>query len=101
MILSWEGADENHFRNTDTGALVKTKPRAVIPGRMHVIEVKQNAENVVVSIDGKQHFTTPARLQGTVTIYPMQSTLAVQEIVIDGKVDPDRKVVRPSHNNIM
>jgi len=36
-----------------------------------------------------------------VTIYPMQSTLAVQEIVIEGKVDPDRKVARPSHNNIL
>jgi len=26
---------------------------------MHVIEVKQDGGNVVVSIDGKQHFTTP------------------------------------------
>jgi hypothetical protein len=101
MILNWEGADENHFRNSETGALSKTHPRAIVPGRTHVIEVKQDAGNVVVSIDGKQHFTTPAKLQGTVTIYPMQSTLAVQEIVIDGKVDPDRKVARPSHNNIL
>ncbi len=104
MILNWEMGNENHIRYCPKGARSSkgvTRPPALIPGKFHVIEVKQIGNAVVVLIDGRRHFAHPGTLEGTVTIYPAHgSQIAVKEIAVEGKVDPTRKMTGPSHGNL-
>ena len=48
---------------------------------------------VIVSVDGKPVYTTKAKLDGTVTVYPAHgSTISVSEISISGVPEPGREV---------
>ena len=102
IILNWEAGSKNE--NLFYGPLEKglgrgksTRPRALTPGRVYEIVVRQLGERAVVLIDGQQHFVTKARLNGTVTIYATSGPIVVQSIEIDGIEDAGRQVVGPSH----
>lgn len=100
MILNWENADENHFRCVDGGKKGVVRPRVLVPGKFHEIVVQQEGDKAVVSVDGKSLFTCVTKLQGAISIYTYKSAIAVREIVVEGKVDPNKKVTGPSHNNV-
>ena len=103
MILNWGGKDkdQNHFRVGQRPAkATPTTPYALIPGRIHEIQVKQVGNQALVLIDGKQHNSAQTTLEGTVAIYPYFSKIMIQEIVIEGKPDPGKQVAEPSHDNI-
>ena len=100
-ILNWEQGDQNHFRYGENSPRPKiTQPSALVPGRAHTIEVRQDGDNVSVLVDGKQHFTTQGSLEGTVTIYAASSEIMVRELIIVGEPDLLRNVTGPSHKNL-
>ncbi len=103
MILNWEARDENHFRDAGIGvgtSRTVTRPGALVPGKIHEIRVSQEGEEVVVTIDGQQHYKTRATLEGTVTVYPaLGSTIAVEEIVIEGRPASNIPVTGPAHSH--
>lgn len=100
-ILNWEQGDQNHFRYGENSPRPKiTQPSALVPGRAHTIEVRQDGDNVSVLVDGKQHFATPGSLEGTVTIYAASSEIMVRELIIVGEPDLLRNVTGPSHKNL-
>lgn len=100
MILNWENADENHFRCVDAGRSEVVRPRVLVPGKFHEIVVQQDGDKAVVSVDGKPLYTCVTKLNGAISIYTYKSAIAIREIVVEGKVDPNKKVTGPSHNNI-
>jgi hypothetical protein len=100
MILNWENADENHFRCVDGGRSGVVRPHVLVPGKFHEIVVQQDGDKAVVSVDGKSLYTCVTKLNGAISIYTYKSAIAVREIVVEGKVDPNKKVTGPSHNNV-
>src|SRR4029453_492100 len=101
MILNWELADQNHFRNGENAPPPAiSEPHALVPAKLQEIQVLQDGEKVVVKVNGKQEYSVNANLEGTLTIYPHGSTIVVQEISIAGEVDPTRTVTEASHKNL-
>lgn len=100
-ILNWEGADQNHFRYGEGVPRPKTsQPSALVPGKVHSIQIQQEGDNVTVSVDGKQHFSTSGVLEGTVTIYAGASEIMIRELTIVGEPDLSKIVTGPSHKNL-
>jgi hypothetical protein len=100
-ILNWEGADQNHFRYGEGVPRPMTShPSALIPGKVHSIEIRQDGDNVTVSVDGKPHFTTSGVLEGTVTLYSASSEIMIRELTVVGEPDLLKNVTGPSHKNL-
>ncbi len=97
LIFNWSGGTENHYRNGE--ARTRQKGHALTPGKRHAIVVQQVRDRAVVSVDGKTVYSATAVIQGTVTIYPANSTIAISQIEITGTPDPKRKVQGHSHTN--
>jgi hypothetical protein len=103
MILNWEGETKNFnvFRYGPKWTKeTRSSPHALTPGRIHEVHLKQDGEKVSVLIDGVQHYVAEGRLAGTVTVYPMGSTVMVKEILVEGEVDSEKVVTEPSTDNI-
>ena len=97
-ILNWERAAKNLYWNgqeeTDQDGY------ALSPGEWHTIVIEQKGPIAAISVDGKEIYKATARLAGTVTVYPMQSTIGIASIKIAGNVDPNRRVQGPSHGEV-
>jgi hypothetical protein len=101
MILNWEGADQNHYRLGEAlSAPIVTEPHALAPGRIQEITVRQDGNDVIVEINGQRQCSLAGELEGTVSVYSASSAIFVQEIVVEGEVEPARKVTEPSHRNL-
>jgi hypothetical protein len=90
-------ANQNHYRNEHDVTIAEG--HALTPGKTHSIVISQDKEHAVVSVDEQEVYRTEANLAGTVTVYPAGSTIALEEMLIDGDVDPDRIVEGHSHSN--
>ncbi len=100
-ILNWEEANQNHFRyGENLSRPTITEPGVLVPGHIHSIQIRQDGDNVVFSVDGKPQFTAPGSLKGTVTIYSATDAIVIQEMIIEGEPDLLRSVAEPSHNNL-
>lgn len=98
MILNWECADENHYRNGN--ACTVQRGHVLTPGKTHTIAVEQQGQDAVVLVDNVQVYRTKARLEGTVTVYPsVGSTIAISELIVEGEAVPGRPVKGHSHPN--
>jgi hypothetical protein len=96
LILNWEMSQASWFRYLEDKAMVPGHP--LVPGRFAEIAVRQTApDRVAVSVDERTLWSSPGRLFGTVTIYPMSSSIGVTDVRVLGIPDPDRKVTAPSH----
>lgn len=96
-ILNWESGSGNRY--TNAGAVTVQPERALTPGQWHTIVIEQKGPVATVSVDGKELYRATARLSGTVTVYPMMSTIEVGSLKIIGLVDARRPVQGPSHAN--
>ncbi|MCY2929177.1 MAG: hypothetical protein NTV86_06715 [Planctomycetota bacterium] len=96
-ILNWESGSGNRY--TNAGAVTVQPERALTPGQWHTIVIEQKGPVATVSVDGKEIHRTTAQLAGTVTVYPMMSTIEVGSLKIIGRVDARRAVQGPSHAN--
>ncbi|WP_254511711.1 hypothetical protein [Anatilimnocola floriformis] len=106
MILNWDN-NENHFRYCFDDRFgpgsesTMTKPFVLVPGRLHEVAVREKDGNVVVTIDGKQHYTKKGSLQGTITVVTRkQGSLALRRIAVEGISDPTLKPTGPEPNNL-
>ena len=86
VFFNWEGGDENLFSYGDRSA--SSRPSALTPGDVQTVKFEQQGENVIISVDGRKLQEGIARLEGTVTVYTYNSTIAIDEIVIEGVPDP-------------
>lgn len=95
LLLNWEVADENHLYSGDRQNA--RGPRALTPGREHVIRLCQFDELVVVLVDGREVLYQIGRLRGPVTVYPeLGSQIVVRSIEVVGDLDLDHVVTGPS-----
>ncbi len=96
LLFNWSGGNQNRFHVWQ--GVTATQPHALTPGTMHEIQIAQQDELVVITLDGNQHHTTAVRLDGTVSVYTgYGNTIAVSEIVIEGVPQPGVRVTGPSH----
>lgn len=87
VLLNWEGADQDLAYFGDV-QLPPHVPRALVQGREHTIVVRQCGRDAVVAVDGRELFSAPAQLSGTITVYPaIGSEIFVKSIDVVG--DPD------------
>ena len=76
------------------------KGHALTPGKDHAITIEQIGKDVVVWVDKRKVYTTEAKLDGTVTVYPAHgSTITVSEIYITGVPELGREVRGHSHTS--
>lgn len=95
VLLNWEVADENHLYSGD--ARTAQGPRALTPGREHVIRLCQFDDLVVVLVDGKETLYHVGHLAGPITVYPaLGSQIVVRSIEVWGDVDLDWVVTGPT-----
>jgi hypothetical protein len=97
VFFNWEGGDENLISNA--GRSASLRPSALTPGVVQSMEFKQQGSDVVILVDGKKLYEAAGRLEGTVTIYTWNSTIAIEEIVIEGVPNSTKTVEGPSHAN--
>jgi hypothetical protein len=93
MIINWELADVNIYRN-GIKQEVKTRTHALTPGKLQDIQLEQVGKHIHLSFDGRlEAIFTDSKLQGTVSVQgALGSTVGVKEITVVGVVDPSRKV---------
>lgn len=94
VLLNWECADQNHAWFGE--ARQTSSPRALRGGHEHTIVVRQCGDDVVVAVDGTELICGPARLAGTVSVYPaIGSEIFVRSIDVVGDVDLGTVVTGP------
>ena len=86
LLLNWEVEPQNHLWLR--GECHRSTPRALTAGQEHEILICSDGVRCHVAIDGRQWWTVPAALAGTVSVYPaLGSEIFVREILIDGEPD--------------
>jgi hypothetical protein len=105
MILNW-GENKNHFRYAENtswdNTSAPTSPFALVPGRFHVVTVREQDGTITVSVDGKQHWTRKGTLHGTISVaarFP-EGNVLLKKITVQGVRDPNHKPTRPDPENL-
>ena len=95
-IFNWERAPEAHFRYQEDRTIVRGN--LLTPGTEHEITVRQlTRRSIEVLVDGRRVWITHGTLEGTVTVYPSESTIGIRQIRILGVASDDGWPDYPSH----
>lgn len=105
MILNWDN-NQNHFRYANNQSFDNhsspTSPFVLLPGRFHVVSVRETDGTVTVAIDGKQHYSVKGKLDGTITVAARldEGVLLLKKITVEGISDPNIHPTLPRPLNL-